>query len=78
MKHQLEVCRLSPLVIRPYPAHYKQAFAFSNILYPYHIVFALRVTYHACAWNGPGLPVSVNFTVWVRYSLWSGGVVDCV
>ena len=44
--HQPEVSTLSGWVSRPYPSHYRMAFAFSGLLYPLRLPPSLRLGYH--------------------------------
>ena len=55
-----------------YPPGYRRAFAFSIIPYLYHVVSALRRTYHLQRWSYTGLPRSVQITGWVRCCLYTG------
>jgi hypothetical protein len=46
MKHLSEVCTLSGGKITPYPADYRLALAFSDILYPLTRRLPLQVAFH--------------------------------
>jgi hypothetical protein len=43
IRHLSEVCILSDCGINRYPHHYNAAFAFSDILYPHPLRYALRL-----------------------------------